>query len=76
MGSRGIAYLGMVGRPAHHDSPQVDVVQLAGSGCARVRGALVTIAILKERLIAAGMVPWSPAGMSGSLPKMEVMGTT
>ena len=27
-------------------------------------------------LIDAGMVPWSPEGMRGSLPKMEVMGTT
>ncbi len=70
----------MVGGPAH--GPRVDVVQLA----ARARAhALVTLAIvLKEFLLAmshcsrdgAALVLWSPAGMRGSPPKMEVMGTT
>ncbi len=40
--------LGMVGGPAH--GPRVDVVQLAA--CARARGALVTLAILEELLLA------------------------
>ena len=40
--------LDMVGGPAH--GPRVDVVQLAA--CARARGALVTLAILKELLLA------------------------
>ena len=40
--------LGMVGRPAH--GPRFDVVQIAAS--ARARGALVTLAILKELLLA------------------------
>ena len=39
----------MVGGPAH--GPRVDVVQLAVSGCARARGALVTLDILKEILL-------------------------
>ena len=38
----------MVGGPAH--GPRVDVVQLAA--CARARGALVTLAILEELLLA------------------------
>jgi hypothetical protein len=65
----------VVGGPAH--GQRVEVVQLAA--CARAR-ALVTLAILKELLLAMphrrrdGAVV--PAGMRGSLPKMEVMGTT
>ena len=44
LGSQGL--LGMVGGPAR--GPQVDVIQLAA--CARARGALVTLTILKELL--------------------------
>ena len=40
--------LGMVGGPAH--GPRVDAAQLAA--CARARGTLVTVAILKELLLA------------------------
>jgi hypothetical protein len=54
----------MVRGPAHGPLARVDVVQLAA--CARAR-ALVTLAILKKLLL---------AGMRGSLPKMDVMGTT
>ena len=66
----------MVGGPAH--APRIDVIQLAAA-CTRAR-SLVALAILKKLLLAIshrrrdGAVV-SPAGMRGSLPKMEVMMT-
>ncbi len=70
--------LRMFRRPAH--GPQVDVVLLAA--CAWVP-SLVTRSILKEILLAishcsrdhdGAVVTWSPTGIRGSLPKIEVVG--
>ena len=58
------------------NGPRVDVVKLAATPWAP---SLVALAIFEELallfLIAAGMVPWSPAGTRCSLPKIEEIGT-
>ena len=59
----------MVRGPAH--GTRVDVVKLAATPWAPVLVALSIFEQLALFLIAAGMVPWSPAGTRGSLPKID-----
>ena len=62
----------MVRWPAH--GPPVDAVKLAATPWAPVLVALSKNWLLLS-LIAAGTVPWSPAGTRSSLPKIEEIGT-